>query len=132
MSRRFRLFASALALTALACAGPVGAQSFAGKPKAKQEEGVPVPPMTRPQPKADAKPAAGAPSPIQSPAPYFEPLPDTTPRIGGLSAQPTGGGRCRTACAQSYYRCLSSDEMGVCGPYWSQCLVSCPSVSSSE
>jgi hypothetical protein len=132
MSRSLRLFASALVLAAVACAAPAAAQRYGANPKPKQEEGVPVPPMRGPEPKPEASKAPAAPSPIMSPAPYFEPLPDTTPRIGGLDERPTGGGRCRTSCAQDYYRCLSGDGMSICGPAWSRCLISCPSVSSSD
>jgi hypothetical protein len=131
MPLSLRLFASALMLMALACPAPAAAQRYGANPKAKQEEGVPVPPMRGPEPKPEA-PQPPPPSPIMSPAPYFEPLPDTTPRIGGLDEQRTGGGRCRTGCAQDYYRCLSGDEMSNCGPARGRCLISCPSVSSSE
>jgi hypothetical protein len=130
MSPCLRLFASALVLMTLASAGPAAAQRE--KPKVKQEEGVPVPQMRGPEPKPEAPAKPAPPGPIMSPAPYFEPLPDSAPRIGGLGEQRTGGGICRTDCARQYYRCLSSDEMSNCGPAWSRCLISCPSVTSSD
>jgi hypothetical protein len=130
MSRRLRLPVSAAVLMALALAGPASAQTFGSKPKDnKQKEGVVEQPQRRIAPPARAQ---ASPPPIMSPAPYFPPLPDTTPRIGGLAAQRLGGGQCRTACSQDYYRCLSGDEMGNCGSNWSRCLAGCPSVTSSE
>ena len=126
-----RPWVCAVVLLALACASPASAQQrFGAKPKPKQEEGVQVPPLRGPE-KPDLPPEAPPPivlaSPLRSSA-----MPDSAPRIGGLSAQATGGGQCHTACARRYYRCLSGDEMSICGPDWSRCLVGCPDVTSSE
>ena len=127
MFRSLRLIAPALVLAAIACAPPSYAQSR--KPAPKQEEGVPVPPMRPTQ--APDPPAVAAPPPVLI-EPSRSTMPDSAPRIGGLSEQARGGALCRTDCATRYYRCLSQDDMSSCGPAWSQCQVGCPPTSSSE
>jgi hypothetical protein len=123
----FRLCVVGAAIAALAYASPASAQT--SKPKPKQEEGVPVPPM-RPAQKRDA-PAAPPPQVLASPIPRSE-MPDSAPRMGGLADQARGGALCRTDCSRRYYRCLSQNEMSECGPAWSRCQTGCPQVSSSE
>lgn len=130
MPSRLRPWVCAVVLLALACASPASTQErFGAKPRPKQEEGVQVPPMRGPE-----KPDLPAPPPPIVLASPLRPsvMPDTAPRIGGLSSQAIGGGQCRTSCARSYYRCLSGDDMSTCGPGWSRCLVACPDVTSSE
>jgi hypothetical protein len=128
MVHSLRLCLSAVVAATLACAGPAAAQTTP-RPKPKQEEGVPVPPM---RPAQTPDPPAAAPPPVVLASPLPSSMPDSAPRLGGLAAQARGGAQCRTDCARRYYRCLSQDEMSSCGPAWSRCLIACPQVSSSE
>jgi hypothetical protein len=123
----FRVCALAALAAALACAPAAHA---AEKAKVKQEEGVPRPQM-KPAKKRDPVTPVPPPVVLASPMPHDD-FPDSAPRIGGLAAQATGGASCRTDCAKSYYRCLADDDMSSCSPAWSQCLVGCPAISSSE
>lgn len=62
-------------------------------------------------------PTDGTPEPVQAPAPIL-PLPVAPP-----APQPDPSA-CRTACAQSYYFCLSGAD-DQCPARWSQCVSGC-------
>jgi hypothetical protein len=51
--------------------------------------------------------------------------------MGGLEAEKSGGAQCRTGCAQAYYFCLSNQGDESCATSRNQCVLACPTNSSS-
>ncbi|HEX8231987.1 MAG TPA: hypothetical protein VF559_01395 [Caulobacteraceae bacterium] len=84
--------------------------------------------------KPPAKPVAAAPPVAELTArPRFSPLPDPAPRTRGYQElRPTGGGACRTGCANAYYLCLPARDMSACGAAWAQCQSACPDTTAGD
>jgi hypothetical protein len=123
-------------LVGLALAGAADAQqaqkkkqpSFAIPPPRLRTLEPPKPSPFLPPPKQPAKPASPSdPGPSQALPPHQ----DTTARMGGLEAERAGGAQCRTSCAQAYYFCLSNQDDASCAASRTQCVVACPTNSSS-
>lgn len=136
MSPGLRWAAAALAL--LAMAGPASAQTQKKQPSfvtppppLRGPAASPQPQPARPRPATPAAPDDQEPPTSPALRQALPPRDDTTARMGGLEAEKSGGAQCRSACAQTYYFCLSNAAGDYCQTNWTQCLIACPTNSSS-
>lgn len=127
---RFALLIAA-GLLGMVAAGATAQTPPPGQKALREPEATFVRPRPRPPPSATTSAATEPVVPTPVPQRYSD-IPDSAPRLGGLREQRTGGGVCRTSCANEYYRCLRGEGATSCGGEWALCQTGCPDASTSE